>query len=170
MLEKKNINIYSILAGEFLKNEENKLNKIAEIQSRLSQINNSRKIKIIWDNNVDNNKKIDYFKNSHLFCFPTKYKTEAQPRVLLEAMATGSMVISSTVGEIPTSVPKNCGLLLDIINADTVAKAMYKVITNNGYRCKTALNALGYYKKRYGLNRHIDRWEDLLTGFNNNKK
>ena len=44
MLEQKNINIYSILAGKLLNNEKDKLNKIEEIQLRLSQVNNSKNI------------------------------------------------------------------------------------------------------------------------------
>ena len=44
-MKKQNINIYSILAGKLLNNEKDKLNKIEEIQLRLSQVNNSKNIK-----------------------------------------------------------------------------------------------------------------------------
>ena len=49
------------------------------------------------------------FEDSHIFVFPSSFPVEAQPIVLLEALATGCSIITSAAGEIPTTLnPRLC--------------------------------------------------------------
>jgi len=162
-LQNTDLKVFSVLAGNFLKNKNNNSDKIRKIQTLLDQINNSKNINAVWYNNVDDSEKIILFKQSHILCFPSTYRTEAQPRVLLEAMASGSVIITSKAGEIPHSVPKNCGYLLEEVNSENFSEKLYKSLINVEQRRKIAINALINFNSRYKLNHHIDQWENILN-------
>jgi len=162
-IKKTDIKILSVIAGNFLKADNYNLKKINEIQTRLDKINNSKQIKVVWKDNVNDRDKIYLFNQSHIFCFPTTYRTEAQPRVLLEAMASGSVIITSNSGEIPYSVPKNCGYLIKEVNPENFSNKLYKTLINVEQRRETAINALKNFNSRYELNHHIEQWENILN-------
>lgn len=64
---------------------------------------------------LNEREKAVFYSDSDFFVFLSKYKNEAQPLVLLEAMCHGVIPIASKVGEIPSIVPFEF-LLLDGLN------------------------------------------------------
>ena len=69
-------------------------------------------------------------KGADAFVFPT-YHGEGCPNCILEAMAAGLPIISTTVGGIPDVMqPPAGGVLLDTVSADAVAEAMQQFLEN----------------------------------------
>jgi len=87
--------------------------------------------KVEFKGYVRDNEKAELFKQSHIFVFPTYYG-EGCPVSLLEAMAAGMAVITTSVGGIPHIIQagKN-GILLDAqVSADSVEKALYDLLSS----------------------------------------
>jgi glycosyltransferase involved in cell wall biosynthesis len=73
------------------------------------------------------------------FVFPT-YHGEGCPNCILEAMAAGLPIISTTVGGIPDVMqPPAGGVLLDSVSADAVADAMQRFLENPDECARLAL-------------------------------
>ncbi|RXG85985.1 glycosyltransferase family 4 protein [Bradyrhizobium vignae] len=64
---------------------------------------------------VTGKQKEDFFESIDVFVFPTRYLNEAEPFVVLEALAAGVPVIATARGCIPAWVDNSVGLLLDPI-------------------------------------------------------
>ena len=77
-------------------------------------------------------------------------------------MASGTVVITSKIGEIPYSVEKNCGILLEKVTPEIFAEKLYDTLTNADQRRKIAINGLELFNNRYNINRHITNWESIL--------
>ena len=52
----------------------------------------------VWLGPVYGEKKLDFYRSIDAFVFPTEYANEAQPLVLLEALAQGAAVLSTDIG------------------------------------------------------------------------
>lgn len=55
---------------------------------------------------------------------------EGLPMALLEAMASGSAIIASSVGDVPKVVTPNCGFLVEPGNVEALSNALLKLLTN----------------------------------------
>jgi glycosyltransferase involved in cell wall biosynthesis len=72
------------------------------------------------------------FQKANIFVFPTYYKNEAFPLVILEAMQFGLAVISTFEGGIPDIVVDNeTGFLVEIQNAQMLADKIAILLKNN---------------------------------------
>ena len=65
---------------------------------------------------IPNNKIFEYYKNANIFCFPSF--SEGFPKVILEAMATGTPVICSNVSVLPYLINESNGI--EILNKDHI--------------------------------------------------
>jgi glycosyltransferase involved in cell wall biosynthesis len=61
---------------------------------------------------LDGESKRSFFMGLDAFVFPTQYRNEAEPLVLLEALSQGCPVISHDRGCIPSLIDSNCGALI----------------------------------------------------------
>ena len=99
------------------------------------------------------------FTNADIFVFPTYYKNECFPLVLLEAMQQSIPVISTTEGGIPDIIDhdKN-GLLVSPKNANDLAMKIEALINNPDMRRSIGINGFNKYKKNYTL----DKFEENI--------
>lgn len=68
------------------------------------------------------------FAGHHVFCLPTCYAAEAQPRSILEAMANGCAVVSTRYRSIPDQVlPGETGDLIDRQDPGLLADALQRI-------------------------------------------
>jgi glycosyltransferase involved in cell wall biosynthesis len=100
--------------------------------------------------------KDEYFKNAHIFVFPTYYHNECFPLVLLEAMQCGLPVISTYEGGIPDIVvDRETGFLVPPKNAFVLAGKL-EILINNPIMCKNMGDA---GRLRYEQNFRLDIFE-----------
>jgi glycosyltransferase involved in cell wall biosynthesis len=80
---------------------------------------------------LDEAQKAAFFARIDVFVFPSRYRHEAQPLVVYEAMAQGVPVIATDVGCLPDQVPADGGLVVpageDV--ADAAAAALDRLLT-----------------------------------------
>jgi glycosyltransferase involved in cell wall biosynthesis len=92
------INVLAYIAGPV----ENSIEK--RFFSTLKSITN-----ITYIGPVYNDEKIKFFNSIDLLLFPTRYKNEAEPVTVLEALRSGTSVIANGLGCIGGMIPQNCG-------------------------------------------------------------
>ncbi len=134
-----------------------------EIEQSISGTQENGRVKVEWIEGARGDAKLALYRQAHLFVFPSLYPVEAQPLVLLEAMASGCAVITSTVGEIPYTMG-DVGLLVDNVNETNVADAIVQLITDTDKLASQATQGLQRYTEKFAVPAHIDHWEKLLNG------
>lgn len=94
------------------------------------------------------------FSDSDMFVFPTYYKNECFPLVLLEAIQQKIPVVSTTEGGIPDIVKDgDTGLLVEPENAIDLAIKIESLINNPDLRHSIGMNGFNNYKKNYTLDK-----------------
>lgn len=79
-------------------------------QPRIARLSNVRLVGAVYGES-----KNSFFEGIDIFLFPTRYRNEAEPLVILEAMSFGCPVIAFARGCIASMVNESCGL---VINSD----------------------------------------------------
>ena len=77
---------------------------------------------------IDSGQKLDVLKNCSILILPSYH--EGLPMAILEGMAAGKAVISTTVGAIPEVIEEENGILVEPGDADALADAMLKLAGN----------------------------------------
>jgi glycosyltransferase involved in cell wall biosynthesis len=97
---------------------------------------------------VRDRKKLDLFLSCNVFVFPTL--REAQGVVLLEAMATFNIILSTNVGGIPDIFKKNInGLSIKVNNPKDIAMKLTRIMDNPSLYLKMVRNNYLYIKSNY---------------------
>ncbi len=133
------------------------------LDAQLAQVNQSARARLRWVDGATGEAKQRLFREAHIFVLPSRYSVEAQPIVILEALASGCAVITTKVGEIPTTVTDQTALLLNEATPETVAAAILELHMNQDKRRCLALNGLKLFQERFAYEKHLDRWEELLS-------
>lgn len=94
-----------MIAGDF-NDEESRL--------RFESLSDLAKSRIEYFGSIYGEKKSDFLSEIDLLLFPSIYKNEAQPLVIIEALLYGVMVISTDVGTIPELLGKSGGHIFRI--------------------------------------------------------
>jgi glycosyltransferase involved in cell wall biosynthesis len=111
--------------------------------------------KVYFHGFVSGEEKQELFKKAHLFIFPTRYKNEAFPLSILEALSYGVPVIATDEGSIPYILNEKSGIVLsDVDNLPQALKEAKDTLVNQ----KTAY----YCRKHYLDNFTLDKFEDNL--------
>ena len=63
---------------------------------------------------VHGSNKKEFFNDIHIMLFPSRYKNEAQPLVVFEALSYGVPVICFNRGCIENMVDSTCGMLVSV--------------------------------------------------------
>jgi glycosyltransferase involved in cell wall biosynthesis len=135
------------------------------IEKQITQINQSDYIRLRWVNGAVGEDKAKLFQEAHIFVLPSRYLVEAQPIVILEALASGCAVITTKIGEIPTTVNEETAFLLDECSPAAIAEAIRELSHNQKRRQELALNGLKLFQERFSYEKHIAQWESLLETF-----
>lgn len=165
------IKINAILCGPitFKANSEpfrTKTDKREWIVSRINSINsNSDNFKVDWIQGASGDMKARLFQKAHIFVLPTRFPVEAQPIVLLEALASGCSIITSKAGEIPYTLNDETAILLDDPDEASLTKELYSLIINSEKRiamCKAGLRLVG---GPLSVDTHKKKWEEIFSEF-----
>lgn len=136
----------------------------AWIEAQIRAINASTRVKATWIKGATGDAKQALFRDADIFVLPTRYAVEAQPLVLLEAMASGCAIVTTTAGEITTVLDAQSAVLLDSATSDMLLAALRSLIGDRNARNRLSTAAHGRYVSRYGIERHLDHWEGLFQG------
>jgi glycosyltransferase involved in cell wall biosynthesis len=133
------------------------------IEDKLAVINQSGRVQLEWIRGARGAEKQALFKKAHIFVLPTQYPVEAQPLVIIEAMAHGCAIVTTDVGELPATVDGNCAIIQSQPTEQTVKQAMDTLIENNSFRLSLAKAALSRFKLEFNRQQYVDRWREILT-------
>ncbi len=135
----------------------------AWIEDEMAAINRGKRVRVKWIKGAAGAEKAALFREAHIFVLPTRYAVEAQPLVLLEAMASGCAVVTTRIGEITTILDEECAVLLNQPTVEALTGQLQDLVGNVSEIGRLALAAHGRYVDRYGMESHIDQWERLLA-------
>ncbi len=143
--------------------------KQAWIEKKVDLINriSDGRVTVEWIPGAGGLQKQKLFEDAHIFVFPSTFPVEAQPIVLLEALATGSAIITSTVGEIPSTLNQDCAVFIEKPEPHIIAAEIYKLIINPEKRIELATNGLELIKGSLSLDSHISTWHSIFNEIQN---
>ncbi len=154
ILKEKNIPFKSKIAG----NIDNSLkNKIFEYLDRLKE-------NVEYLGVVSGNKKKELLEWGNTFVFPTYYKIEGQPISILEAYATGNIVLTTNQGGIPDifEETKN-GFYIEKKNPKSISNTLQNISLNiENLRYITKQNYLTA-KGKYTVENYIKNFKNILN-------
>lgn len=130
------------------------------IECIISELNNDGSVRIQWVKGAYGCDKLELFNKAHIFVFPSRI--EAQPIVLLEAMASGCAIISSKAGLIPSMLTDDAAVLLDDLSHEEIAKKTASLINDQHMRISLAQTALERYRKLFSNPVYDQNWNSLF--------
>lgn len=138
--------------------------KIKWIEEKIEKINSINKnVSARWIRGARGREKEELFRNAQIFVMPTTFPVEAQPLVLLEAMAGGCAIISSGVGEIQSILNSENSLIVDDTGPERIFKEIGNLMIDRVKRTNLALNGLSDIKGPLSLKSYAVTWEELLN-------
>jgi glycosyltransferase involved in cell wall biosynthesis len=113
----------------------------------------------------DSEKVARYYQAADIYIHPTR--AETFPTTILEALACGIPVVASAVGGIPEQIIEGeTGFLVPSGDAQTMAKRIMHLLTNDAYRQQMGRRAADDAALRFGLERMVDEYlqvyQDIL--------
>lgn len=130
------------------------------VLEKIAAIRRSGHVTIEWINEAEGVAKERLFAQANIFVFPSRL--EAQPLVLIEAMASGCAIITSQVGQIPRMLQNDSGVLLARPTAENVVAALIELVQNTSFRTEMATRALANFEQFFTRRRYGERWQSIL--------
>jgi len=119
--------------------------------------------RLTWIPGAFGNEKYQLFREAHIFVMPTDYPVEAQPLVLLEAMACGCAILSTITGEIGYMLDDSTAIILPDRNPAGIANAINRLVHDPELRLMLALNANKKYTNRFSREQNRHSWMELFS-------
>ena len=134
----------------------------AWIEQKVVSINESERVRIEWIPGARGPEKKTLFERAQIFVLPTQYPVEAQPLAVIEAMAHGCAIVTTDVGELPSTVSAESALILSSPTAASVKEAMEALLEDNDLRLGLGLAALDRFNSGFNREQYVQRWSELL--------
>ena len=116
-----------------------------------------------WLHGAFGEEKKQLFLAAHIFVMPTDYPVEAQPLVLLEAMACGCVIVTTDVGEIGYMVDKSNAIILEKKNSDLIADAVNRLANDSQLRIELATKAREQFLSRFSKKQNQSTWIEIFS-------
>lgn len=151
-LEKKGLQLTSIIAGPFQNNDVEVF-----VRKRIDMLENVRYVGAKYGN-----EKAAFFDSIDVLLFPTKYVNEAEPLTIIEAMSFGVLVIAWERGCISSLIPPGTGLLVPKDN-----NFVHEAVNRIEFWCKNVsdFQELSYISQEWFYrmqNLHYSNFDKLL--------
>jgi len=150
-------------ASEFQDRFRDETAAAAWIEGAVAAINHSARVRVRWVRGAAGQEKAALFRAADVFVLPTRYAVEAQPIVLLEAMASGCAIVTTSVGEIATILDEASAVILRDGATDELGATLAWLLAEPRTIGRLAGAAHQRFVERYGLAQHLDGWEDRLN-------
>jgi len=118
--------------------------------------------KLEWVRGAKGTAKQRLFEDAQIFVFPSWYPVEAQPLVLLEAMAAGCAVVTTRIGEIEYMLDAESALFVDDTQPATLAEAMSKLAQDDELRTRLSMNGRQRYLDQFSPRAYREHWIEIL--------
>lgn len=82
--------------------------------------------RIVFHGQVSHDRVMELLMQAHVFCFPTA--SEGFPKAVIEALACGLPVIATRVSVLPDLIQQGCGVLLNELSSDELARAVSYIL------------------------------------------
>ncbi|HEY6563482.1 MAG TPA: glycosyltransferase family 4 protein, partial [Pirellulaceae bacterium] len=156
-----------VLCGKFVRDAESeRFTSVAAaadwLRERMREIHHRPGIRMRWVDGAVGEAKADLFRNAHIYVLPSRYRVEAQPIAILEALASGCAVVTTPVGEIPSMLSANAAVFVPEPTDEALATVLEELADDPERRVDLALRGLQEFRLRYAYDRHLDRWETLI--------
>jgi glycosyltransferase involved in cell wall biosynthesis len=103
-----------------------------------------------------------FYKSCDVLIAPSRY--ESFGLIYLEAFAYGKPVIGTNTGAIPEIVKHNkTGLLVEVDNPKSIARAVLKIFNDNDFRKKLGENAFKDIRQNMTLQKMVDKTLDIYN-------
>lgn len=113
---------------------------------------------------VAGQKKEDLFDKAHIFCLPTYYPYEGQPISILEAYASGTVVVTTDhAGIFDTFKPGENGYVVDKRSAGSLVKVLRELLGDHADLSRIALNNAAAARRFYREEHYIGRMKKALA-------
>jgi len=113
---------------------------------------------------IKGNEKEKFLIELDIFVFPTFYPFEGLPLVILEAMAAGLPIITTSVGSIPELViDGETGFIIGKNNPQAAADAIIKLIENLELRMNIGKAGRKRYEEYFTLDHNINRMIEVFN-------
>lgn len=123
-----------------------------------------------WNGCVDiagpvyDEEKLKLLNKTDILVFPSMYRNECFPLVILEAMRSGIPVVASKEGAIEDMVINHeTGLIFDSVTPDTIANALREMINNPQMRLEYGAKAKSIYLKNYKFKHFEEKFIDIIN-------
>ena len=111
-----------------------------------------------WHGPVSGNKKLCILKNSHFFLLPTNFPYEGQPISIIEALAFGMVVITTTRGTIPEMLERGkAGELIPFDRPDEIARVIESYIKEPRKYEAMSRASINRYRQVFTRKAHLQR-------------
>jgi glycosyltransferase involved in cell wall biosynthesis len=158
----------SYVGSKYAKRFHSKRETEAWLKGAISEINKNAISTLKWVDGAYGEAKWDLFRSSQIFVFPSTYSVEAQPVVLLEAIANGLVCISTDTGDIGTIFPPGGYCRLDCCSkiplAEQIALHIDALSKNQELRTSIALSGLRRFNEIFSKSAYVAAWDDILGG------
>jgi glycosyltransferase involved in cell wall biosynthesis len=112
--------------------------------------------------NIFEEEKKQFWRNAHLFIFPTY--AEGMPYTLLESIASGTPIITTRVGGIPDVIINSIhGFFVEPKDVNGLADAIKKLITNRQLMRNMSSHCIKRAKEYYGMERLVEQFSQCYN-------
>jgi glycosyltransferase involved in cell wall biosynthesis len=102
--------------------------------------------------------------DAHIFAFPTAYRYEGHPYVILEAMSAGLPIVSTDVASIPETIRDGVeGFLIRPGDIQTLAERVGRLLTDNTLRNRMGHASRQRYLQEFTYDRFAERIKDVFA-------
>ena len=153
ILKKKNIPFKAKIAGAIDNSAKHNLNELF------------KKLKgdVEYMGIVKENDKFDLLINSNIFILPTFYPMEGQPISILEAMATGNIILTTDhAGISDIFVDKKNGFFINKNDSEDIVKKIKKLMDNSNDIKKIMINNYKEARSKYSVDQFINSIYEII--------
>ena len=158
--------VHAVICGQFTKASLDRRGTSRHpetwINEIIDRINQSSNVHVSWTPGAYDTEKAKVFGDADILIFPSYYRVEAQPIVLIEAMAASCAIISTAVGEIPTMLTGGVGICLEDCTPENLANSIYELLNNSKLLKGKQASSRMRFESQYGRDIYANTWNNIF--------
>lgn len=131
------------------------------IEEKIQLINQSEKVKVRWIKGAYGKDFENLFKSAHVFILPSSFPVESQPLTILDALGSGTAIITSKAGEIESTVSNDSAYCLTNPSAEQIAKHI-EILFDDDTRLNMSIAGIERAEAMYSETSYIKTWDSFF--------